>query len=105
MIADFEKYTYEKFAVECDFTNNLATGETITLASSSVTIFDSDGENVTSTLLVDSSTQLDSTSKKLQAKVQTGTVDAIYTVKFKILTTSNNKFQEDKTLYIKYETS
>jgi len=105
MIADFEKYTYEKYAVECDFSNNLATGETITLASSTVTIFDSDGEDVTSTLLVEDSTQLDSTSKKLQAKVQAGTIDAIYTVKFKIITSAENQFQEDKTLYIKYETS
>ena len=105
MIADFEKYTWEVFLVECDFTNNLATGESITLASSSVTIFDSEGADKTSTILVTDSEAVSGT--KLQAKVQVGTIDAIYTVKFKAVTnaTINNKFQEDKTLYIKYETS
>ena len=103
MIADFEKYTWELFVVECDFTNVLATGETITLATSSVTILDSDGADKTTTILVTDSEARSGT--KLQAKVQAGTVDTIYTVKFKIITSSNNQFQEDKTLYIKYETS
>ena len=99
---DFEKYTYEIFPVECDFSPNMEDDETLVLASSSVEIYDESGTDRTSTMIVAGSEQVE--GQTLKAKVTGGVKDAIYTVKFKVLTSASNKYQQDKTLYVMYET-
>jgi len=101
MDTDFEKYTYEVFPIECDFSKNMATNETITLASSDIKIHDADGNDKTGTMLVSASKSV--SGQKLLGKVQAGTADTKYTIKFKIVTSANNKFQKDMSLYVEYE--
>jgi len=106
MDTDFEKYTYEQFPIECDFANVLDTGETLVVANCEIKIYDEDGKDVTTAMYVDGSISVadgSKTSSKLKAKIKAGTADAKYTVKFKATSSASNKFQLDKTLYVKYE--
>ena len=102
-MADFEKYTYEVFPIECDFSANMADDETLNLASCSVKIYDASGTEKTSTMIVTGSEQVD--GQKLKAKITGGVKDTVYTVKFKVLTSASNKYQQDKTLYVMHETA
>jgi hypothetical protein len=96
-----EKQPWEKFFVAADYVNVLDSGETIVLGSSSVTIVDKAGADVTSTMFEGGSLQIAETSK-LQCRIQAGT-EAISPCKitFKAVTSLGNQFEHDFRIKIK----
>ena len=76
----FSKYTNEIIPVETDFSDELSATEVLVLGSCSVTVTtnDDDQTDVSSTMVVDGSKQLDATSKKLQAKLSDQALVFVY---------------------------
>jgi hypothetical protein len=89
----FSKYPNERFAIETDFASRLATGEAIVLLSSSVKVYQDDATETdrTTTMVLTGSLAID--GAKLRAKVQAGSEDTDYFVKFVAVTDANNTFE------------
>lgn len=96
---EFIKQTSEKFTIQADFSNALDTGETITLASSSVVAEDSNGDDVSDTILVPGSKSVD--SQYLKIKVQAGSESySPYKITFLALTSLSNIYEKDAFMVI-----
>ncbi len=82
----------EEFVIEADFSNLLATGETINTFT--ITATDKDGSSVSTTFLDQSTKTLDSDSTGIQIQLRAGT-DALspYKVLFQAISTSDNTFE------------
>jgi len=99
---NFTKQSYESFIISANFENNMTTGETLTLASCSVSATDKDGVDASSTVL-------DSTSKavsgtKLQIRVKDGAeAGSPYKITFKAVTSLSNKWEKDVQMTITEE--
>jgi hypothetical protein len=89
----FSKYPNERFAVETDFASRLATGESILLVSSSVKVYQDDATETDRSTTMVLSGSLAVSGTKLLAKVQAGTEDTDYFVKFVAVTDANNTFE------------
>lgn len=100
-MAYFIKQTDEKFPIAADFSDVLATGETIVAETSEVIAYDSGDNDVSSTILVeDSKSVLESL---LLAKVRAGVDGKKYKVTFKAMTSNNNIYELDIFMIIKNE--
>ncbi len=100
-MAYFIKQSDEIFPITADFSDVLATGETITEESSEVIAYDSNNIDVSSTILVaDSKSVLGST---LLIKVQAGIDGKKYKITFKAVTSNNNIYELDVIMIIKNE--
>ena len=99
----FSKYNNEIFPIETDFTNQLTTAEVIVNSSSSVDVIQNNADATDSTSSMITSQQIDSTSKKLQAKIQAGTANTTYFVKFIAVTDAGNNYQNTVRLKVMQE--
>ena len=100
-MAYFIKQTDEIFPIAADFSDVLATGETIVKESSEVIAYDSKDEDVSATILVsDSKSVLESL---LLAKIQAGTDGKKYKITFKAATSNSNIYELDIFMIIKNE--
>lgn len=110
----FTKQPVETFYVGAEFSQNLDTGETIVLAGSTVTAEDSNGNDVTSTVIESGTTavatataaEVDNeytpkTSGMLEARVKAGTAGETYKLTFRGLTSAANKFELDVRMKVK----
>jgi len=100
---NFTKQSYESFIISANFEKNMTPGETLTLASCSVSATDKDGVDASSTVL-------DSTSKavsgtKLQIRVKDGAEagGSPYKITFKAVTSLSNKWEKDVQITITEE--
>ena len=100
-MAYFIKQTDEIFPIAADFSDVLATGETIVTESCEVTAYDSDDIDVSSTILVANSK--DVLGSILLIKVQSGTDGKKYKITFKAVTSNSNLYELDVTMIIKDE--
>jgi len=100
-MAYFIKQTDEIFPIAADFSDVLATDETITKESSEVIAYDSNNDDVSSTILVaDSKSVLESL---LLVKVRAGVDGKKYKITFKAVTSNNNIYELDIFMIIKNE--
>lgn len=87
----FSKYPSESFTIETDFADVLATGETITAATSSVKVYqDNSAETDVSDTMISGAASVSGT--KLRARIQAGTEDLNYFVIFSAVTSDSNTF-------------
>ena len=98
-MAYFIKQTDEIFPIAADFSDVLATGETITEESSEVTAYDSGDNDVSSTILVADSKSV--SESILLVKVQAGGDGKKYKITFKAMTSNNNIYELDVIMIIK----
>ncbi len=106
-MADITKQPSESFMIAGSIINVGASGETITLGSSSASAVDADGTDVTSTFL-DTGTLVvgddpnGGTSNSLQVRVRDGTEAAsLYKVTFLMVTSLGNTYEVDRTVKVK----
>lgn len=87
---NFTKYPYEVFPIEADFEDKLATGEALVSLNVSMEVFEDDTDETdrSSAMVVVGSVQVSGT--KVLGKVQAGTEDTTYYVKFKTGDTDGN---------------
>ena len=99
-ITKFKKQSFEAFPVYGNFEDALSLGETIELASSTVTCVDVNGDDVTSDCIESSSLQVQ--DSKLVAQCKNGE-EALspYLITFRIITTDNNKYEVDLKMIVK----
>ena len=100
-MAYFIKQTDEIFPIAADFSDVLATGETITEENSEVIAYDSSDIDVSSTILVSGSKSV--LGSLLLVKVQAGEDGKKYKVTFKAVTSNNNIYELDIFMIIKNE--
>ena len=94
----FTKQSYEEFVIAGDFVNVLAVGETLVLATSEVNAYDTDGTNVTATILEGKAIS----GTQLQIKVKAGNSTASpYIITFYATTSEGNHWELDVRLKIK----
>jgi len=98
----FTKQPSEKFTVYGDFINVLATGDTIVLGSSSVTIIDSAGVDVTDTIMVVASVAVSvANPSRLTCMVDGGTESASpYKITYFITTAAGEEYEVDQFMEI-----
>lgn len=100
MAASFTKQPYEAFGIDGDFVNVLETGETLILGSSSVTAQDKDGNDMTNTVLDQSTIAVDGT--KLKIRCQAGIpAESPYKITFRTVTSLDNQFEVDVNMKVK----
>ncbi len=94
------KFAWEKFPIGWDFENDIkVSGETISLANSSITAEDKDGTDVTSTLL-DTGTKAVS-GTELAVLLRAGSEDASpYTVQFKCVSSLAYQYSGEVEIYV-----
>lgn len=96
--ASFTKTSWESWVIAGNFTKDLESGETIVLATSTVTATDSDG--VAAPSVLDQSYKAVS-GGYLQIRVQAGTDGEVYTIEFKAITSLSNKFELEIEMKVK----
>ena len=105
-IPTVEKQPYEEFFMGADFVDVLDTDEVLVLASSTIAAVDSDGTDVSATLLQAGSKVLDdsedgNTDNVLKIRAQAGATANKYKVTFKTVTDQGNKWEKDIYLKVK----
>jgi len=98
-MADFTKKSAEIFPVSVDFEKVLDTGETLILGSSTVLVEDSDGNDVTSAMIVPGSESV--SGSQYMAKVRAGTDDESYKISFQVTTSDSNVYEKDLNFKVK----
>jgi hypothetical protein len=109
-MADITKQSYEEFRIDVDFGLNMETGEALVVGSCTVVCEDKDGEDVTTTLLDDTTKKLVTGSSSalanggLQVLIKGGSEAAEpYKYTFKGVTDLDpaNKWEKDVTMRIR----
>lgn len=96
----FEKQEYEEFVIAGEYEDVMTTGETITDGTSTVTAIDKDGNDVSSTILEQSTKTVDGT--QLQMRCKAGTYAASpYQITFKAVMSTLNKWEVDVIMWVK----
>lgn len=99
---NFTKQSYESFIISANFENNMATGETLVLASCSVSAVDTNGNDVSTTVLDQTSIAVSGT--KLQVRVRAGVEGSSpYKITFKVVTSIPNQWEKDVQMTITEE--
>lgn len=94
------KQAYEEFTIAGDFVAQAESGETAVLLGSEVLAEDKDGADVGTTLLDQATKAIDGT--QLRIKLRAGTEDkSPYKITFKIVTSSDNKWEIDVSCRVK----
>lgn len=98
-LASFEKQVWESWIVSADFSDDLVTGETIVLATSTVTATDKTG-TLDATVLDQSGKAV--SGSLLQIRVQAGTEAlSMYKITFKAITSMSNQYELDINMKVK----
>jgi len=92
-VKSFVKQPWESMVPYEDLEDQLETGETIVIGSSSVTVVDSNGDDASATVFSGSPYVAD--VYKLCQRVVDGTDGETYTITFKAVTSLNNKWEVD----------
>ena len=79
-MAIFIKNYSEVVPLGYDFSGEMSSSESITLSNSSITVYDSSGNDVTATILKPNSINV--TDNTLLGVFQGGTIGEVYTIKF-----------------------
>ena len=96
----FEKSPWESFTVYGDFSNVMASDETIVLASSSILIEDKNGDDVTDTVLVTSSEVVSGFT--LRGRVQAGSESlSPYKITYKAITSASEQYSVEQFMNVK----
>jgi hypothetical protein len=100
MADKFYKQEFDSFVVGVDYSNVLAlTEETLSLSESSITAYNSSGEEV-SDILVQASMAIQ-TSTILRIRVEGGTAElSPYKITFKAITNADNQWEKDVKMHI-----
>ena len=90
----FDKQSYEEFVIAGDFSTVMAASESITLATSTVTAVDKNGDDATADVIESGTESV--VGHQLRARCKGGTEDLTpYQITFKIVTSIFNKWEID----------
>lgn len=92
-VKNFVKQPWESMVPYGDYEDQLETGETITIGSSSVTVVDSNGDDASADVF--SGVPYVADDYKLCQRVVDGADRETYTITFKAVTSLNNKWEVD----------
>ena len=99
-LASFEKQPYESWVVAANFEDDLETGETITLETSTITAVDRAGTAATADILDQAYKAVN--GALLQIRVKDGTAAlSMYKITFRAITNLSNKFELDINVKVK----
>ena len=98
-VKDFVKQPWESWVPYEDLEDQLESGETITLGSSTVTVVDSNGDDASSDVFSGNPYVVD--VYKLCQRVVGGDDGETYTITFKAVTSLNNKWEVDVKMKVK----
>ncbi len=100
-LPNFEKQGWESFTISGGFTNVAIDGEIAVLSGSSVVCVDSQGTDVTSTILWDSNIAVDGTTLKVKVRPAGTEAASPYKITFRIKTSEDNYYEVDCEMIIK----
>jgi len=90
-----KKQPSEVITLRGNFGEVLEEGENIDINNSTVTVYDSNNQDVTSTMLVSNSVKTDPTNTKLQCRIKSGTDGQRYKVSLIAVTSEGNAYEMD----------
>ena len=100
----FPKQAYEEFWISSSFADDLGSSEAIVIASSTVTVVDTDETDVTADIIVTGTFSVDSTEQIAQVQIKGGSEDrSPYKITFRIVTDASpaNKWENDIQMKVK----
>ena len=99
-IASFTKQSWETWIIATDYSDDLETGETIVLATSSIIAVDKNAEDATDDVLNQSGKAV--SGALLQIRVEAGTASLQpYKITFKAITNLGNKYEYDVKMVVR----